>query len=202
MKIENGALVLETTSCHCASTRTPGQIVPIQSCCQKKKCGICKGEGYLRLAAVTCNTCEGTTVRPETLCDYVPQELIDSVPLRILRSGREPSWNESYLGLHCVYSCIDYGDASKQSDEDLLARLKTKHTHFQASHFVRLEDRKQVEFVEAFGVYVNRQGYSVRPIFASTGVKTFNPIPGADIAIGYAVANAGGNGTLAAAVME
>jgi hypothetical protein len=128
--------------------------------------------------------------------------LIDSVPLQILRSDRGPSWNESYLGAGCVYSCIDYGDAAKQSDDDLLARVKARQTHISASHFVRLEDRKQVELVQAFGVYVNRQGYSVRSLFASTGVKTFNPIPGADIAIGYAVANAGGNGTLAAAVME
>ena len=201
MKIENGTLVLETTSCHCASTPTPGQIVPIQSCCQKKRCTVCKGDGYLRLQAVICNTCNGTRRRAETFSDYVPQEMIDSVPVRILRADRQASWNESYLGIGCVYSCIDYGDAARQSDEALLARLKERNTHFQACHFVRLENRQPVEFVEAFGVYVNRSGFSVRPIFASTGLKTFNP-PGTDIAIGLAVANAGGNGTLAAAILE
>ena len=201
MKIENGTVVLETTSCHCSSTPTPGQIVPLRSCCQKKRCGVCKGEGYVRLAAETCSTCKGTTRRTETLSDYASQEMIDSVPLRILRADRQASWNESYLGFGCVYSCIDYGDAARQSDEALLARLKERNTHFQACHFVRLENRLPVELVEAFGVYVNRNGFSVRPIFASTGLKKFNR-PGTDIAVGLAVANAGGYGTLAAAILE
>lgn len=113
---------------------------------------------------MTCRGCNGTAIVPETITDSVPQDIYRGLPVRIVDTGRENSWNESHLGMGCVYSCADYGRAYEAYAADpakgtamLIADVRSQ-TYVQACKIARDDGT----LCKGIVVMLNRNGYSVR----------------------------------------
>lgn len=213
-------LTLDLTDCgRCKFT--PGTVateIPCPTCGGSGKglrggargCRKCSGFGraYDQENRSTCPKCDGKPQRTEreSWCDAAPAEAIAALQLRIARQDRDTSWNESYLGLNCLWSTTDYGDAWKRSDLEVLTGVRekllgdrTQATKLLASDYDR--EATTLPMVRGVVVVVSRNGYSVRPdTAAAENLAEREPDYTTAHIVGMAVFNAGGNGTLAAAM--
>jgi len=151
-----------------------------------------------------CPSCGGTGRRNESLCGtYTTAELWRSLPFRVYRQDRAISWNESFLGYGCVYSCADYGRAWAAEDSATLAAVREGDGRHQLIKVVRESDMRLCDHI---GIFLNRGGYSVRAVWG-------DPAPIAHRAAselsedegriaGGRIAALGGNGTLFAALAQ
>lgn len=90
-------------------------------------CKRCHGlkTAYDHSTRVPCRACHGTytDAADEDRCDYLPAAIVATLPISVYRANRLNSWNESNLGLGCVYSCTDYGRANESTDADVIAKV-------------------------------------------------------------------------------
>lgn len=208
MRVENNTLVLEPTNCMCGDGTQPTR--QVCTTCDgtgrgprggRNGCRSCLGGcGWTWNHEVTrpCNRCGGDFLGAdmEDYCDRAPDEIFETIEIRVYRSGRAQSFNESLLGLGCLWSTTDYGDHQDLSDEALVAKVRKGCTHVQATKVVRSKD--DLRLPDHLGVFCNRNGYSVRPVFEEGVYGLTSERPYAEgLAVGNAVYNAGGNGTLA-----
>lgn len=157
-----------------------------------------------------CPKCHGAweAAEWENFTDYAPQLASASLPLRIVRQDRGASWNESYLGIGCLWSVVDYGAAWAMSDEDLESKVAADlyNRRVQACKIVAPYSRedKEAALCDYVAVVVTRGGYSLRAVF--TGDETGDAARELSVSQGFRVGNAvfaaGGNGTLAAATTK
>jgi len=172
MKLENGKLVMERKDCHwCDQGKRPG----------KAKCGTCDGTGKGKRGKVRgCRTCYGNKTVPdfnntvacdlcggswqgsqeETLYDYLPESVWQGLAFKVYRNAVPMTFNEQYVGVGCVFSSTDYGDAWKGTDEAVIAEVK-EHTSHQACKVAR-EDGTLCNHV---GIFVMPGGYAVRAVW-------------------------------------
>jgi hypothetical protein len=120
---------------------------------------------------VTCTRCNGTARIPANICSTSPQEIVDAMPVIILRSLRNMSWSEQYLG-HGLYSCVDYGSWKSKTDEQLIQDFR-EHKHHQLIKITRevggqkpakengYEDSRIYKLVDCIVILTGDQGYSV-----------------------------------------
>lgn len=172
MLIENGKIILGHKNCYCEdgtqSTRIP--------------CGECKGTGngkrggrggcrkcngsrndYDHINRSTCSRCKGnpTNFERETLCDYLPDGVWESLTFKVIRNNAPMSIAESLIGIGCVFSCTDYGTAWKRNnDDELIASVKESKSH-QATN-IATDDGTICDFI---GIFVNQMGYTVKAVF-------------------------------------
>lgn len=209
MHIQDGKVIPTTRACWCEDGTVPG----------RKACETCHGTGRGKRGGkggcrqchgfktqadfanrVPCDRCDGTQRVEETLYDYMPDELWKALDFKIYRQDRAISWNESHLGAGCVFSCCDYGRNWKANDPAaLIAEVKEKGSH-QAITIAKRDGT----LCHHVGIFVNRDGYSVRAVFADDPAAPLRDIarePNEEDgrAIGMAVYRRGGNGTMAAA---
>lgn len=176
----------------------------------KGKCKSChgSGNGYDHDNPSTCEICKGSPKRAsqETWTDKAPDEAVAALQLRVARQDRETSWNESYLGLGCLWSSTDYGDAWNADDITVLSKVRADllKDRTQACKLLAVEydsNAKTLPIVRGLVIVVSNNGYSVR---ADTTLAESNaerePGYAAAHIIGMAVYHAGGNGTMAAAM--
>ena len=165
----------------------------------KGRCTACF-EGSLpdRDHLVMCRRCDGTKTVAEDRTDYC--DALSVLPIRVYRQDRGASWNESFLGIDCVYSCSDYGRAWGADDADALVADVREHGSTQACKVLQND-----VLANHIGVFVTRSGYSVRAVFGSVEAvakrAASEPSVVAGRIIGAQVCADGGNGTLAAAGM-
>jgi hypothetical protein len=166
------------------------------------------GNGYDHVNRSTCEKCNGSPQRAEmeTWCDGVPTEAVAALQLRIARQDRAVSWNESFLGLGCLWSSADYGRAWEREDIEILSDIReklladrTQATKLLAAGYDR--EATTAEIVRGLVIVVTHGGYSVR---ADTELAESNaerePDRAVALQIGMAVYRSGGNGTMAAAM--
>jgi hypothetical protein len=175
MKIENGKLVLGKTNCSCGDGTESTRIV----------CPECKGTGrgkrggaggckkchglrytYDHEKRAVCKRCNGNFIDhdDETTCDYLPAGVFAGFDVRVYYTNNM-TVGESLLGLGCVYSCGDYGEAWKNRSDDFKAKLIADvkgQTGVQATKVVDAN----LNVCDHIGVFVSERGYTVKPVFA------------------------------------
>ena len=117
----------------------------------------------------TCPNCNGTPERAEmeNWTDSTPVEALAALQLRVARQDRATSWNEQFLGLNCLWSTTDYGDAWEHTDLEVLTAVRGKllADRTQASKLLACaydRDAPTLPMVRGVVVVVSRNGYSVR----------------------------------------
>lgn len=173
----------------------------------KNGCKSCYGSGKKWTKTdtiVDCDRCKGAGKYPATHTSSLPEGMYRGLPMKVYRQNRDITFNESLLGIGCVHSTVDYGNAwDNLSDEELVEKERESTHWVQACKISRKTDADGVfELCDHVGIFVNRGGYSVRPVYASE-------IPGAQIAlersydegmaVGMKIAAEGGNGTIGGA---
>jgi len=125
---------------------------------------------------------------------------------KVNRADRGITWNESFLGVGCVWSSCDYGRAAAMSDEGVIAKIKEYDSAVQAISFCcPVEGSSRVGLVADYiGIFISREGYSVRPVFngdVDSVIRQIKSEPSEEMGrvIGAVVHSLGGNGVLAAA---
>jgi len=211
MKIVDGKIVLEIKACSYCDGK--GQREEYQSCphygqaMRGKACSFCGSttkhghSGKHTGKMISCDRCKGTGQEMEDLYGYAPADIWQGLTFKVYRQDRNNSWNESFLGFGCVYSCEDYGSAAKSDDAAIIEKVRASGSH-QAVKFAKEEDNTLADHI---GIFVTRNGYSVRAVFS--GVKAVEkqiahePSPAVARLVGGAIAADGGNGTAFAAGM-
>jgi hypothetical protein len=170
----------------------------------RRGCQKCHGTGEIIVQTQqleTCPNCHGTGHEPENNCDAIPPEWWESFTFKVYRQERNQTYNEYLLGIGCVYSCTDYGAAAGMSDEALIDKVKGEERYTQLCKVANKENR----LADHIGIFVNRGGYSVRPVYDSDATDAKQTIArerdvdeGFRVGVGVAMARAGGNGTLGA----
>lgn len=207
MQIIEGKLVLGKQNCNCRDgTR-----------CGERRCPICEGTGKGKRGKVSgckncygsgktidtknrivCSVCNGSYVnfRNETMYDDIPMVIWNELKFIVYRKKREMSGNEMFLGIGCVYSCNDYGQAWAKPDEWVIESVKS-HRAGPAQDIVN-EDGT---FCDHVGIFITPEGYSVRCVFDLAVVEAIISIerPLSEyMVIGSEISNRGRNGTLEA----
>jgi hypothetical protein len=209
MRLEGNKVILESTACTCTYSGKPGTVAKRISCPKcggtgnglkggRNGCKKCYGFGttYSDTETVTCTACNGTALVPENNCNTMPDEMYLSLPFKVYRHERSLTYGESLLGWGCVYSCTDYGDAFSASDESVIADVRT-HLYVQLCKVANKEN----QLCDHVGIFIARNGYSVRGVFRSDGLDAIAEIASQNsyadgMQQGTAIARDGGNGTL------
>mgnify|MGYP006271596401 CR=1 FL=1 len=211
MKLVNGKLVMGKKDCRCCNQGQTAASITCNNCNgtgkgkrgKVKGCKNCFGNGqkFSWDHPVTCSTCNGNYqgFDTENLYDSVPEELWNGLQFKVYRHNRPLTGNESLLGFGCVFSCTDYGDAWKEHDDDKVIANVKKHTYHQAVKLAR-DDYTVCSHV---GIFVAPGGYSVRAVFDDDVAEVEREIAAERpykeyMAVGTAIAEAGGNGTFGA----
>lgn len=171
MKIENGKIVLGRKDCfHCQEGTVPARI-PCTVCNATGKgprgkvggCKTCFGSGKSWDSSIrkTCKHCNGNykEAEPETDCDYLPHSEWETLTFKVYR-GNGPNIIESLTGIGIVYTSADYGRAWESPDDSIIAKVRANR-HHQACKVCD----KELNVCDHIGIYVGRNGYTVKPVF-------------------------------------
>jgi hypothetical protein len=172
MKIQEGRIVFETTRCHSCLFGNPGKVAG------KNPCSECQGTGKGKRGKVggcnkcygyrtepdfvnlkECSVCSGSGRVPETITDCIPDEIVKSLPLEIIRTDRRATWQEEYLPIGLLYSCIDYGTLASLDDTRAIEKVRAELHSVQACKVVQ-DDR----LCHALQVIVRTNGYAVQAV--------------------------------------
>lgn len=171
MQVVNGKLVLGRKDCGHCDKGTVATKAPCQTCKGtgngkrggKRSCRPCYGAGYVwdHDRRATCDHCGGNyrDAEPESVTDYLPPDVFPSLSFEVYRNATMTT-AESLLGMGCVFSCGDYGEATRQSDADLIADVKS-HGSVQACKIAK-DDGTLCAHV---GIFVTQNGYKVQAVF-------------------------------------
>lgn len=167
-------LHLERKDCHCGDG-TQSRRIDCPTCKGtgngprggSKGCRKCYGSGnaYDHDNRVPCQKCGGDyrNADPETICDYAPPGLVQSLPWAVVRQDRAQSFAEAYIGTG-LFSCTDYGRAwESPNDLDLIDSIKADERHTQATKIARKTDDPSVYLV-ATGIVVILTPYGYSPV--------------------------------------
>jgi hypothetical protein len=213
MRIEGDRLIYELTECFtCDGTGLVYGRVRCQRCGGSGNgprggrggCRACSGFGSVpdrSRRTLRCRRCDGSGRVPEDRYSYIRSHLMDEilnrVPIVVARRDRAGTWNEAFLGIGCVYSVTDYGRSAELSDAELIAQVRERIARgTQACKVVDDEDRLPAAIVIA----AHRNGYSVRAQHGTESVVPLGEPQDVARARGMSVYEAGGHGTLAAAL--
>lgn len=171
MQIIDGKLVLGKKNCSCGDGTVSTKVV----------CKVCKGTNKGPRGGHGCKKCYGghtydhdiRSVCPqcngnyknhddETTCDYLPAGVFAGLTFRVYYSNTM-TLGEKLLGLGCVYSCGDYGDAWKNRNDDKLIAEVREQTGVQATKIVNANN----DMPDHIGIFVSQSGYTVKPVFKS-----------------------------------
>lgn len=160
MRIENGTLILETCKCYCTDGKTRVGIRCKNDGRKQrgKPCELCgsKSKNHnMSYEYVTCSYCAGVGTRPETIYDYMPNSMWQSLNVVVKRLDAKLSPYERVLGAG-VYSCVDYGRSWSTTDDALIAEVRASTGH-QACKIVTQEGR----LLTTICIVVRKDGYSV-----------------------------------------
>jgi hypothetical protein len=171
-------------------------------------CGCYGGKVWDHENRVTCDNCHGNPdgASRETWTDAAPVEAVMSMSLIVIRQDRGGSWNESYLGLGCLWSSVDYGERwEREDDTPLLEEIveQLRHDRTQACKIIASDydrDAPTAQVARGLAILLHRNGYSVRVATTDNLARAqAEPEGHKALALGTAVYQAAGNGTLAAA---
>lgn len=210
MRIDDGTIVLETRPCYgCDGSGTIASRTKCVACYGSGNgprggrggCRKCHGSGigHDHDNRATCISCDGIGQRPEDLCDRVNDEDMQAFTLSVYRSDRAQSWNEAHMGHGCVYSCTDYGEHARMTDDELIARVRRSLKGVQATKIAN----RAMQVCDHIGIFCNDNGYSVRAVFESAAEVERDAASELTVAegslFGQMIFAEGGNGTMAAA---
>ena len=170
IRIENNKLVYGLEECFCAPDGTMAGSKPCRACkgTRRTKGGLGKGECRHCLngtevdheARVPCRYgCNGSHFVQANRCSYMPDAIFASLNFVVYRSERPQTLREKLLGMG-VYSCTDYGDHKRMTDDELIAKVK-QTTSVQATKIVDEHDN----VAHHIGIFCNNYGYTVGPVF-------------------------------------
>jgi hypothetical protein len=170
IRIENGKLVYGLEECFCRPDGTMSGSKPCRKCkgTRRTKGGKGKGQCTACLSGTEVDHeqrvpclygCNGTHFKQSTSCSYLPDSIFPSLNFVVYRSERPQTLREKLLGMG-VYSCTDYGDHKRMTDDELIAKVKT-HTSVQAT---KISD-KDGNVAHHIGIFCNNHGYTVGPVF-------------------------------------
>ena len=173
MHIESGKIIYGKANCLLCNEGT----VP-----EKVKCKVCNGTGkgkrggaggckechglkynYDQDHRIPCKVCGGVyfNTRDEDRYCWLPNKIFQSLNFKVYRLERGISGNESILGLDCLWSCEDYGEAYRNNDADALIEKIKNHGSVQVCNVVDQDDN----ICDHVAILVNRGGYSLRAVF-------------------------------------
>lgn len=213
MKADEGRIIYETKPCWCSHNERPGQVQEnrhrrfyghaINGRTKDGKCPDCGAtrkhdhQGFMPTGEWNvCGRCNGTLVVPEDRYDYMPRELVCAIPHKLFRLKRGITFNESLLGIGCLWSCQDYGWAAKEPDEKVLGKVQAEIQKHSVQACAVVDDLDRLP--PAIGVFINSGGYSVRaltPDRLAAMAREYDYETG--LQVGMEVFNQGGHGTLA-----
>lgn len=199
MKIEQGKVILETQTCHmCGHNRLPQGMAPGP---------FVNGEPDWDNPRI-CDCCGGTGKVGEDRFSFMPEGMMKTIPIKLYLQDRNISFNESYIGIGCIWSCLDQGRAWEQIGKDqagvnAFMREIRKEVDEDTSQASKITD-ENLNVCNHIAVIVNKGGYSLRAVFSEDASDLLNKASGElpepiGIMFGIQVANNGENGTLAAA---
>jgi len=208
MKLVDGKVVTETKECcYCNGTGKREKWISCPNhgrAMRGKPCQYCKattkhGHQPINTKTIeTCQRCNGTGRVDEDLCSYA-DNIYQAMEFRVYRQNRAGSWNELHFGAGCVFSCCDYGAAWDHPENDAALIEKVRNNSGQqACKFCR-DDGSLADHI---GIFVNRDGYSVRAVYTlaeTTARINREPSETAARVVGGILAGAGLNGTAYAA---
>jgi hypothetical protein len=96
----------------------------------------------------------------EDMCDHITDDDWEAFEFRVVRTNRQMTWGESYLGAG-VFSVVDYGEHKTTPDDVLIKDVKS-HGHVQAT---KIADSKTGQVADYIAILTADQGYSVVPVF-------------------------------------
>jgi hypothetical protein len=177
MEIINGKIVLGTKSCHwCGDTKHPGLMASRKTCpkCKGTKRGPRGGRGgcrdcdhngqvYDHENLITCGACNGTKIVPENICDTITAAQWQSMEFKVIRdeNGRF-GFNESYLGLGYVSTCVDYGTAwGRNNADELIEKVKADSNFIQATKIAK----NDLTVCKYIAILVSKSGYKIKAVF-------------------------------------
>jgi hypothetical protein len=169
MKIVNGKAVFEEVQCwHCEGTgkyeyfiTCPNWRKPVAHK-PGRKCEICGSKNQHDHKVVgseirDCTICNGKGSMMENLYDSDRGGVWKTLPVKLIRSNREQTWAEAYLGVG-LWSCTDYGAHQKMTDEELIQKLHEERSGYH--QFCKYVD-KELNVAPEIVVLCNDMGYSV-----------------------------------------
>ena len=130
---------------------------------------------------VPCSTCKGDYegASMESSCDHPDDatmaRLIELIPVtKVMRNHERQTFNEQHIGLGCIYTSVDYGDAWAASDDDVRAKV-TETLLRDRTQLIKLEVRSMsegntVKLADEINVIVKPTGYSVVAVVYLDGV--------------------------------
>lgn len=173
MKLQSNALVFEQTKCHC----TNGLIIERQPCRYDNRaqrgtpCQLCgskvKRHNWINTGSHTCERCNGTSLRPETLQDYLPGAEWTQLPVKVLSKGAPTTANDALFGFGAIYTCLDYGRHWQLSDVELIEAAIDGHGGVSGYHVARPSG----EVCHHIEIERKSQGYAVRARWADGGTN-------------------------------
>jgi hypothetical protein len=140
-----------------------GKIVKPNTC---PHCGATKRDGHKQLKTedtTVCARCDGSSSITEERTDWLPKELWQGLPFRVIRSLREQSWAERFLGVGC-YSCEDYGRAWGMTDGDVVKEVR-EHGSVQACKILASTPESNEVVADEIVIDLCPGGYRVVPFW-------------------------------------
>lgn len=170
MKIIDGKIVLEIKQCGwCDGKGTSPARVRCPKCRGTRRgprggrggCSCLDGTAYSDTLRETCGRCNGAKTEMETITDYATPEMWQGMTFKVIREEKGRfGFNEEYLGVGYVYTCSDYGQAWKNTDESVIADVR-KSTGHQACKFAK-DDGTLADHI---AILVTPNGYKVKAVY-------------------------------------
>lgn len=115
---------------------------------------------------IFCSVCNGSHKVQANSCSYVPDEVVEAIPMRVFRSDRAQTLAEYLFGVG-LFSCTDYGRHAQMSDEDLVADVRRSATCVQGTKIAK-DDGTLCDYI---GIFCNHSGYTVQGVWEVDNVR-------------------------------
>lgn len=169
MKIVNGKAVFEEVTCwHCEGAGKHEYFITCPNWDKtvahkpSRKCEICGAKSRYKHQVIgseikDCNICDGKGKQMETLYDSDRGGVWKTLPIKVIRSMREQTWAEAYLGMGFC-SVTDYGAHQKMTDEELIKKVREEKGGY--NQFCKYVD-KELNVAPELLILCNDMGYSI-----------------------------------------
>jgi ribosomal protein L32 len=136
-------------------SRLPGRVCP--------DCGTTRKNGHQYLDTGNMKPCRcGTGFQTEDRYSRLPDGIFQGLAFQVTRNESRPqTFNEAYLGMGSIESVTDYGEHTRLSDAELIAKVKDGNYYTQACKVVDKDNR----FCDYLMIATNNSGYTVKAIW-------------------------------------
>lgn len=123
---------------------------------------------YTKIASIgTCTTCGGhpENAMMENLTDPMPVDILQAIPIEVMRSNRPQTFNEAHLGLGTIYSITDYGAHKNQTDDELITKVRDDMSGFATQQACKYTRRSDMRLCDKIAILTSDNGWSAWPVW-------------------------------------